>query len=223
MAQMKDIDRDKVLALTLVRDTPELVDTMLTQLPDVKIVDNGSKTPVAKAWLRLPENKYFSGGWNMAAAKAYNECYEWVWLLNSDVSGFPNNCLDRLLCVAETFQAVMLSPAIKGYQYSSMKPEGDPMTLYIDCVAPLINLEWFFDNAGFDEKLLGHGADLDLCYRTQDDIKIVARNLVINHEWCATANKLGDFAMYEDKWVDEYLRYKHGKRIVEFCQRFYPK
>ena len=52
------------VAFTLVYNTPDLADAMRAMLPDVRIVDNGSDPPIKDAWLRIPCNRLFSGGWN---------------------------------------------------------------------------------------------------------------------------------------------------------------
>ena len=56
------------IAATLVYDTPDLVSQMRDQVPNVWVVDNGSKEPIQGAVFRLPKNLMFTGGWKKFTA-----------------------------------------------------------------------------------------------------------------------------------------------------------
>ena len=213
----------KVAALTLVRDTPDLVEAMRVQIADVRIVDNGSIEPVVDAWLRLPENRYWSGGWNAAMQQLAAEGIEWAWLLNSDVRKRLNpGQLDALVHYAQQHQAVMVSPGIRNCSWPMMRVRGIHDVHYIDCVCPVVNVAWFMAARRLrrDAARLGR-SDLELCYRTQADKKIVVGSMVVDHPYRTTSNRLNDETMYQIGDTRRYLESKHGPAIRNFLPGYW--
>ena len=210
-----------VAALTLVRDTPDLIEAMRRQLPAVGVVDNGSLTPVPGAWLQLKDNRYFSGGWNAAMRElGWQWGVEWAWMLNSDVCGASPAMLADLLREAERTGAMVASPRIEPCRHRQMQVTETIETPWIDWVGPLVNVRWFNEVGGFDEQLPGWGADIDLCYRAAGK-KLVAGRLVLGHAWGTTARRLEDVTMYRLAEAREYLLKKHGLAIRDFAPSFW--
>jgi len=213
----------EAVALTLVRDTPDLAAAMRRQLPDVLVVDNGSREAIADAWLRLEENVYFSGGWNRALehlAKMRPEV-AWAWLLNSDVSWASDTMLRELVAAAVANRLVMVSPRVPSSPYAAMHAAGYRETAYVDMVAPLVHVGWYLAAGGLDEALKGWGADIDLCYRTRGDKKAVLGTLVLAHPCETTSKRLGDTAMHHLLDSREYLLRKHGPGVREILPAYF--
>ena len=212
-----------MIAITLVRDTPDLVAAMRGMLPGVRVCDNGSKEPVDDAWMRIPENKYFSGGFNQAMQAIRNEGkYQWVWMLNSDVSGVSQDMLSGLVFMAKQMNASVVSPRVPSSSWGQMHPGAFlSQSLFVDWVAPVVNVAWFVHNGGFDEQFLGWGADVDLCYRTQQDRKIVTGHYSIHHPYGATSRRCNDYAMYQHRETQRLLFEKHGIDIVRFAPGYF--
>ena len=212
---------EKVLAATLIRDTPDLAEAMRRQLPGIALVDNGSREPVEGAWLRLEANRYFSGGWNAAMEEAFRRGVEWVWMLNSDVAGASPAMLAELLDLAQRTEAVVVSPRIdpspKHAQMRSVMVAAAP---WVDWVAPLVHVDWFLANGGFDEDLPGWGCDIDLCFRAMG-LKVVDGRNCLKHLWGATVKRTGDRVMYGLEHARIHLMAKHGPAIVRFAPTLY--
>jgi hypothetical protein len=212
----------KVIALTLVYNTPDLAEEMRRQIPEVRVIDNGSHAPMQQSWLRIPVNRYWSGGFNRAMEALYSEGkYEWAWLLNSDVSLVSTAMMESLLATAEEHGVPMISPGVPSSTHTEMHPTRYRETHYIDCVAPLINVDWFISNGGFDERLCGWGSDIDLCYRTRYDCKAVDGTFQIQHPFGVTAKRMNDRAMYQLQDTRQYLLAKHGPEITRFLPAYF--
>jgi GT2 family glycosyltransferase len=206
------------VAMVLVRDTPDLVEAMLSHIPAI-VVDNGSVVPLARGNIRIQRNRYFAGGWN-AAMNIAAECgHEWAWMLNSDVDGVSLAMLDALACEAAASGVVAISPIIEPCKHRHMQ-QATPSAKWIDWVAPVVNVQWFRNSGGFDEHLPGWGADIDLCFRAEG-IKAVSGNHRIRHAWGVTAKRLNDTAMYRLAESREYLLAKHGPAIMDFAPEFW--
>ena len=208
---------NQAVAISLVYNTPHLVESIRRQLPGVRIVDNGSLPPACGAWLRIPVNRYFSGGMNRAMEQIHLEGkYRWAWMLNSDVSGATPPMMQQLLDVAESRNLVAVSPSVPKSWWPQMRAgECRPVGM-LEWVAPLVNVEWFIRSGGFDERFYGWGGDLDLCYRTRDQAKGVFGGAVLEHEYHGTGRHAQEMAMFNRYWR-ELILHKHGPSVRAFA------
>jgi GT2 family glycosyltransferase len=81
-------------------------------------------------------------------------------------------------------------------------------------------VDWFIANGGLDEQLPGWGSDIDLCFRTDRDLKIVAGHLRVHHPYGTTSKRLGDDRMYQIEMTRHYLLHKHGEAIRRFAPKY---
>jgi GT2 family glycosyltransferase len=215
---------DTCVPLVLVRDTPDLAAAMRRQLPGVRVIDNGSVRPIKDAWLRLDENRYFSGGWN-AAVQAVDEeaAYDWVWLLNSDVTNASELMMTTLVDTALEIAVPVISPAVRNSVWPIMQSRWIRRDTFVDFVAPVVNVRWFIASGGFDTNLPGWGSDIDLCYRTAQDDKAVNGHLEVQHPYGTTSRRLGDRTMYDINATRSYLTKKHGPAIIDFLPHYFGR
>ena len=211
------------VAMTLVRDTPQYAAVLRAEIPGLLVIDNASVYPIDDAWMRIPCQRYFSGGWNRAMEDMHlrRNCPAWIWMLNSDVSGVSQAMMDELVAIAESENAYVVSPRVQSSQWPQMRAPHLYETDFVDWVAPLVNLEWFITNGGFDERFCGHGSDLDLCFRTLQDKKLVAGNLQVQHPYGGTTKLLNDKTMYQTEDVRRGLHMKHGAAIIGFAAAYF--
>lgn len=210
----------KAMAAVLVYNTPELVGRVRRRYPDMVIVDNGSDPPIRGAHVRIAENLLFSGGWNYAAHALSGAC-EYLWMLNSDVSGARPETADRMLArVAGPCDVV--SPTFAGCPHPHMRGRGREVVRvrWVDWVAPLVRLAWFLEGGGFDEGLPGYGADIDLCYRRGGYLYVDPRER-LRHLWGATVRKTGDRRIHQTREARQYLVEKHGDDVTRFAVSFF--
>src|ERR1700678_3070960 len=81
----------------------------------ILLIDNGSLNEETKPllqldterllWLRLPENKGFSGGHNAGIEVAVENKADFIWLLNNDAT-VEEDCLEKLVQVAQKEERV---------------------------------------------------------------------------------------------------------------------
>ena len=211
------------VALTLVRDTPDLAAIMRAQLPDVLVTDNGSRPPIDGAWCRIETNRYFSGGWNHAVKqlRAERPDVRWAWLLNSDVNGIRDGAMERLVGAATDHGAVMVTPRVETSVWPDMHLRAVAPVLFVDCVAPLINADWFLGMGGLDETLPGWGSDIDLCYRARRFKFLVVGTERIIHPYGQTAKRCNDNGLYDYEGSCRYLLEKHGLAIRQFAPEYF--
>jgi GT2 family glycosyltransferase len=94
-------------------------------------------------------------------------------------------------------------------------------TEFLDCVCPLVNVRWFLDAGGFDEAMPGWGSDIDLCYRTRGDRKLIIGTERIHHPYETTSKRLSDSTMYKLAPTRAHLLAKHGSAIKQFCPLYF--
>lgn len=146
-------------------DQPELIRTLSKSLGSYMIViDNGSTIEIPYTSIRVPENRYFSGGWNYAIPFINAD---WIAMLNDDIEGITLEMIDTLIEEAEREGYVAISPAFNS-PHSHMQPQGKGLhqVTSIDWVAAIIRKSVWNEVGGFNsEAFPGYGSDLDLAYR----------------------------------------------------------
>lgn len=150
---------------------PELINTLAEELsPYLLVVDNGSTPPIAPPSryayhvLRVPENRYFAGGWNYAMNFIQAK---WVVMLNDDIIGITLEMIDDLIESAEVHDYAVISPAFNS-PHDSSQPHGIGLHRVhsIDWVAPIIRKDAWDAVGGFNaEAFSGWGSELDIAYR----------------------------------------------------------
>lgn len=148
----------------LTYNQPELVKGMIDQLGScIMVIDNGSNPPIPNADVVIPENRYFSGGWNYAM-KAIDS--EWVAMLNDDITGISLPMIYDLIDTAERSGYAAISPAFNS-PHVHMQPQGTGLhpVASIDWVVTMIRKNAWDAVGGFNEAFPGYGSDLDISYR----------------------------------------------------------
>lgn len=142
----------------------------------ILVVDNGSTIPIPYTSIRVPENRYFAGGWNYAM-QFINA--DWVAMLNDDISGITVGMIDSLIEVAETNNYDVISPAFNS-PHPHMQPQykGLQEVHSIDWVAAIIRKSAWNDVGGFNaEAFSGYGSDLEIAHR----LKKKGYRLAVDH------------------------------------------
>ena len=204
----------KVIATTLVYNTPDLADAMRAQLPEIVVVDNGSTPPIAGAQVWIPENRMFSGGWNAAMDALAMQGAEYVWQLNSDVQGVSPDMLADLAQTAQRHALAVVTPAFNSpHGLFHSRGVGWRQVPWVDWTCPLVSLEAWRRVGGFDAQLVGYFADVDWCARARalGYALGVADWLVVQHLGSVTALRTGHVWDADDS----YLVRKWGKRWTE--------
>lgn len=215
---------------------PDLVQAVIDQLQDAPLIivaENGCdlyeyKSRARIAQLQFPHNNYFSGGWNRTmriVADALHQT-EWVWMLNSDVTGVSISMLEDLCDDGlETAEALAISPAFNS-PHRHMQPQSNRRlrrVSWIDWTAPLVHVRRFIEAGMFDEQFAGYGADLDLAWRAKqlDHAFYVDDRLTFTHLGSQTAISTENInAMCNVARMDELLRAKYN---VSDWQHFISK
>ena len=210
------------MAAVLVYQTQDLADVMREQLPNIIVVDNGSRPSIKRADICLSKNLFFSGGWN-AVMRELRGAARAIWMLNSDVSNVSEEMLATLYGCLGPNQAI--TPVMTSSGHGHMRRRQRAVLTYhdwIDWVAPLVDLEWFNKEGSFDENLPGYGADIDLCYRTRGRFIIHNRQCII-HGWGETVKRTGDETIHQYQESRAYLIEKHGDLIKKFAPSYYGR
>jgi len=93
-------------------------------LDEIIVIDNastdGTDQMISKefpqvTYVRLPENTGGAGGFSEGMKIAYTKGYDWIWVMDDDVSA-ENNCLERLLSYGNR-QALILQP-VRVFQHN---------------------------------------------------------------------------------------------------------
>lgn len=221
---------ETVVAATLVYNTPALADAMRAQLPDVWIIDNGSEPSIEGSQISIASNRYFSGGWSDAMTDLRIMGAEWVWMLNSDVTGVSPAMLAGLVEIAQAWYDVhglaVLTPAFNSPHDLFWHHEGETRAVrpvpWVDWCCPLVSVAAWERVGGFDERFAGYGADLDWCWRARQHGYMfgVSDRWQVVHQGGATAIPQGlagithdvgamDAALF-DKWGRHWWEMAHG-------------
>lgn len=199
---------------SLIYNTPELVPVLKAQIPDIFIIDAGSKEPIPGAHLRYEDNCFWVGNWDRFL-RSTNASH--VWMLNSDISGASIDMYNELLNIAITNNAFMVTPSFNS-PHSIFNSIGNEIRLsnWVDMCAPLIDVKKYKQIGGFDLNFKGYFADVDLCYRArQENYKMLIHDkLKISHAGGYTVIKE---AKHEQANLDDnkLLLNKYGKNWYE--------
>lgn len=152
---------------SLIYNTPELVPVLKAQIPDIFIIDAGSKEPIPSAHLRYEDNRFWVGNWDRFL-RSTNAQY--VWALNSDITGATVEMYSQLLQAAISLDAFIITPAFNSPHkvFESIGNIIRPCS-WVDMAAPLINVKKYKQLGGFDLSFKGYFADIDLCYRARQE------------------------------------------------------
>jgi GT2 family glycosyltransferase len=198
----------KVIAATLIYNTPELADAMRRQITDVQIIDNGSTPALMDADVRQG-NLGFVRGWNeyMRTVNA-----DYVWMLNSDVEGVNDNMMQVLARNAQVFGMAAITPAFNSphalFHSRPHEPHIPRLVSWADWTCPLVSVKAWRDLVGFDEQSSGYFADVDWSHRAhlRGEVLGVCDWLQVHHLGSKTALQVGHVWDANDEW----LRHKWG-------------
>jgi hypothetical protein len=156
---------------TLIYNTPELIPILKDQIPNIFIIDAGSSEPIQGSHIRYDTNLFWVGNWDRFLRST---SAQYVWALNSDITGATVEMYNVLLHYAISTDAFIITPSFNS-PHKVFHSIGDKMRLcnWIDMAAPLINVKKYKQLGGFDLNFKGYFADIDLCYRAnQEDMKM---------------------------------------------------
>lgn len=110
-----------MLVATLNHNLPELTDNLVNQLKrdplfkqcELMVIDNGSKTELAKSTThRLEENIFFGGGLNAAVEYFLSTDHDYLYFLNNDLIFHGPSFLTTSISEARKSNAAVYSPSI---------------------------------------------------------------------------------------------------------------
>ena len=165
----------------------------------VLLVDNGSSNEESKPlmqldakrllWLRLPENRGFSGGHNAGIKMALENGAEFIWLLNNDAT-VEEDCLDKLVRIAqkqdhvgalnaavldtvpgsEASAATTRGQGVIDYRRGKTLLQAGPDKEFVDCewlaASNLLLRRQAIEETGtFDERYFLYFEDVELCQK----------------------------------------------------------
>jgi hypothetical protein len=166
---------------SLIYNTEELIPILQDQIPDIFLIDAGSSEPIQGCHIRYETNLFWVGNWDRFL-RSTNAQY--VWMLNSDITGATVEMYNVLLHYAISTDAFIITPAFNS-PHKVFHSIGDKMRLcnWIDMAAPLINVKKYKQLGGFDLNFKGYFADIDLCFRAnQEKMKMyIDDTLYVNH------------------------------------------
>lgn len=147
-------------------DQPQLVKDLANIIDPLIVVDNGSHVPIPYTTIRVPENRFFTGGWNYAMKEIDAT---WVAMLNDDITRITQEMIYMLIDEAEDQGYDVISPAFNS-PHEHMQPHYHGHNSLrevksIDWVAPIIRKQVWDEVGGFNTDFLGYGSDLDISYR----------------------------------------------------------
>ena len=202
---------------TLIYNTPELVEKLRAQIPDIFIIDAGSTIPIQGANLRYDENRYWVGNWDRFL-RSTNADY--VWMLNSDVEGVSKTMFDSLFSEMWDEDLFMITPSFNS-PHSIFHKQTSYLTRevnWVDMTCPIINVDMYKKLGGFDLQFKGYFADVDLCYRA----RLAGLRMAVDD--FEKVNHLGSYTVQkESKWEqanasdNELIVKKWGKNWTELC------
>lgn len=217
----------------LYHNTPELHASIDRQLGEgYWAIDNGSeegkryrgKANVFTIW----ENKYFSGGWNVAMKWFELQNFDYIWMLNSDVDGLTwrtYNEISSLLSKNPDIAAI--TPAFNSphrifHQQTAKKGRpGIRNVPWIDWCCPVVSIAAWREIGQFDERFLGYGADIDWCLRAHR-LKYrlgVCDARIVRHLGSRTVRATGNTVMHQCSEMDRVFQKKWNiEKISEYLR-----
>lgn len=199
---------------SLIYNTPELIPILKDQIPTIFLIDPGSPKPIKEAQIRYETNLFWVGNWDRFL-RSTNAQY--VWALNSDITGATVEMYSQLLEAAISLDAFIITPAFNS-PHNLFHSIGEEIRFcnWVDMAAPLINVKKYKQIGGFDLNFKGYFADVDLCYRArQENYKMYIHDkLKISHTGGYTVIKE---AKHEQANLDDnkLLLNKYGKNWYE--------
>ncbi len=195
---------------SLIYNTPELVESLKKQIDTIFIIDAGSTKKIEGSQIRYDDNRFWVGNWDRFLRSTNAE---WVWMLNSDITGASIEMYETLLYYANSTNAFMITPAFNSpHNLFHSKSNTIREVSWIDMAAPLINVKKYKQIGGFDLAFKGYFADIDLCHRAkQEGFKMfVDDTLQVTHIGGYTVQKE---AKHEQASMDDNLILinKYGK------------
>jgi len=132
--------------------------------PFLEVIDNGSTVPIPFTTIRIPENRYFAGGWNHAMPHFDTE---WVAMLNDDITGISWRMIMKLVEKADDYGFSVISPTFNSpHLHMQQQSHGLRQVHSIDWVAAIIRKDAWDAVGGFNaDAFPGYGSDLDISYR----------------------------------------------------------
>ena len=195
---------------SLIYNTQELIPILQDQIPDIFLIDAGSSKPIKGCHIRYNTNLLWTGNWDRFL-RSTNAQY--VWMLNSDITGASIEIYNTLLHYAIATDCFMITPSFNS-PHTLFHSIGNTIrsSNWVDMAAPLINVKKYKQLGGFDLSFKGYFADIDLCYRAkQENMKIyIDDTLKVHHEGGYTVIKE---AKHEQSNMadNDLLIKKHGK------------
>ena len=202
---------------TLIYNTPELVEKLRAQIPDIFIIDAGSTIPISGANLRYEDNRYWVGNWDRFLRSIDAE---YVWMLNSDVEGVSKAMYLDLVDTMLDEDLFMITPPFNSPHslFHKRKTYLTREVNWIDMTCPIINVDMYKKLGGFDLQFKGYFADVDLCYRAR------LAGLIMAIDDIEEVSHIGSYTVQkEDKWEqanasdNELIVKKWGKNWTELC------
>ena len=154
---------------SLIFNEHELIQNLRAQFGDeIKLIDCGSTIPVEGAYKRYEDNLLWTGNWQRFLMELDPKEYPYVWMVNSDVEGLRARYFETITSCFNKLD-FMGTYAFNSPHYLFHKQTGCSIRFakWVDMTAPIINLAKFQELGGFDLRLKGYGADVDLCYRAR--------------------------------------------------------
>ncbi|MBQ4133528.1 MAG: hypothetical protein IJD04_07350 [Desulfovibrionaceae bacterium] len=200
----------KLAACILHYGSPELTERIFLQLrdePDVFVLDNAAPEPFPGAWVRLPDNLYWAGALEWAAAHFDAQGYTHLWFLNNDAyflsrSPIIKITLQRLARMEKMLGRVgIYTPAVSASPYHPQMVQNRAVqcrqTAVVDGIAPLLNLQCLREIGGVDasDNPWGYGVDLWLSVRAGRAgwLNLVDNQVVVRHNYHSTAARIHGF------------------------------
>jgi len=198
---------------SLIYNTPELIPILCAQVPDIFLIDV-SDEPLEGCDLRYETNLLWAQNWHRFLMET-DALY--VWMLNSDVKGFSLNMYAEIINSMGD-NVLMSTPSFNSpHAVFHQKPNTSiQLVNWVDMTCPVIDIELYRKLGGFDPRLKGYFADVDLCYRARQAgyLMYVDHSFKLEHEGSYTVKKTGK---WEQASVDDnqILVEKYGKSWYE--------
>jgi hypothetical protein len=124
---------------SLIYNTPELVPILQDQIPDIFLIDAGSSKPIKECQIRYETNLFWVGNWDRFLRSTNSQ---YVWMLNSDITGATVEMYNVLLHYAISTDAFIITPAFNS-PHKVFNSIGNTIrsSNWVDMAAPLINVK----------------------------------------------------------------------------------
>lgn len=189
------------------------------------VLDNAAPEPYPDSWVRLTENKYWTGALTYALDRLGSEGFSHVWFLNNDLyfSVRPpilKTAWQRMLRMEKTLGPIgIYSPSVSHNPYHPHMVQDTRYqyrrVTFVDGIAPLFNLECIRALGGIDASgnKYGYGVDvaLSLSAHAAGWPVVVDHQVGIKHVYHSTARTVGGFMEKAARAEDTYMRRVFGE------------